>query len=51
VLAGQASEIITADLGINQRTVEKHRAAIMIVSGSSSLPALDRRALAVRAGR
>jgi len=46
VLAGQASKNIAADLGISQRTVENHRAAIMKRTGSKCLPALARMALA-----
>jgi two-component system, chemotaxis family, CheB/CheR fusion protein len=46
VLAGQPSKNIAADLGISQRTVEKHRASIMKRTGSHSLPALARLALA-----
>lgn len=46
VLSGQPSKNIAADLGISQRTVENHRAAIMRKSGSKSLPALARLALA-----
>jgi two-component system CheB/CheR fusion protein len=48
VLAGHPSKNIAADLGISQRTVENHRAAIMRKTGSSSLPALARLALAAK---
>ena len=47
VVAGEASKNIAIDLGISQRTVENHRAAIMKRTGSKSLPALARMALAV----
>lgn len=47
VLAGHPSKNIAADLGISQRTVDNHRAAIMRKTGSKSLPALVRTALAV----
>jgi two-component system, chemotaxis family, CheB/CheR fusion protein len=46
VLAGHPSKNIAADLDISQRTVENHRAAIMKKTGSTSLPALARLALA-----
>jgi two-component system CheB/CheR fusion protein len=46
VLAGYPSKNIAADLGISQRTVDNHRAAIMRKTGSKSLPALIRTALA-----
>jgi two-component system CheB/CheR fusion protein len=46
VLSGHPSKNIAADLGISQRTVENHRAAIMQKMGAKSLPALARLALA-----
>jgi two-component system CheB/CheR fusion protein len=46
VLAGHPSKNIAADLHISQRTVENHRASIMEKTGSKSLPALARLALA-----
>ena len=46
VLAGHPSKNIAADLGISQRTVENHRAAIMQKTGSRSIPALIRLAVA-----
>ena len=49
VLAGNPSKNIAADLGISQRTVENHRASIMKKTGSKSLPALARLALAAGA--
>jgi DNA-binding NarL/FixJ family response regulator len=46
VFAGYPSKNIAADLGISQRTVENHRASIMRKTGTRSLPALTRLALA-----
>jgi DNA-binding NarL/FixJ family response regulator len=46
VLAGHPNKNIAADLNINMRTVENHRARIMKRTGSKSLPALTQLALA-----
>jgi len=45
VLAGRPNKKIAGDLGISQRTVEAHRAAIMRKTGSRSLSELIRKAL------
>lgn len=50
VLDGHPSKNIAADLGISQRTVENHRAAIMRKTGSRSLPQLARLILALPHG-
>jgi two-component system CheB/CheR fusion protein len=42
VVDGQPSKNIAADLGISQRTVEKHRASIMDRTGARSIPDLAR---------
>jgi len=47
ILTGTPNKNIAADLGISQRTVESHRASVMIKTGCKTLPALVR--LAVRA--
>jgi two-component system, chemotaxis family, CheB/CheR fusion protein len=46
VLSGHHSKNIAADLRISQRTVENHRNLIMKKTGSKSLPALARLAMA-----
>jgi two-component system CheB/CheR fusion protein len=50
VLSGQPSNNIAADLGVSQSTVENHRAAVMKKTGSRSIPALIRLALAAVPG-
>ncbi len=45
VVAGQPSKNIAMDLGISQRTVENHRAAMMRKTGVKSIPALARLAI------
>lgn len=42
VLAGHPSKVIAFDLGISQRTVENHRAAIMRKTATRSIPMLIR---------
>jgi len=46
VLSGSSSKNIATDLGISRRTVENHRALVMKKTGSKSLRALGRLALA-----
>ena len=50
VLAGHPSKNIAADLGISQRTVENHRAAIMHRMGVRSLPELARQVMVADGG-
>jgi two-component system CheB/CheR fusion protein len=45
VLEGHPTKNIAVDLGISQRTVDNHRAAIMRKTGSKSIPELVRTAL------
>ncbi|MCC7051661.1 MAG: hypothetical protein IT355_00250 [Gemmatimonadaceae bacterium] len=45
VIAGHPSKRIAAVLGISQRTVENHRASIMLRTGAASVPALAQLAL------
>jgi two-component system CheB/CheR fusion protein len=51
ILASQPNKNIAADLGISQRTVEHHRASIMEKTGSKSLLALARLALAAETAK
>ena len=46
VIQGRPNKIIADDLGISQRTVESHRAAVMKRVGVKSLPDLVRLVMA-----
>jgi two-component system, chemotaxis family, CheB/CheR fusion protein len=50
ILEGEPNKSIAADLGISQRTVENHRASIMVKTGTKSLPALARMAMTALGG-
>jgi DNA-binding CsgD family transcriptional regulator len=45
VLAGRANKVIAWEIGISQRTVENHRAAVMARTGAKSIPELARFAI------
>jgi two-component system, chemotaxis family, CheB/CheR fusion protein len=51
VVQGRPNKIIAHDLGISQRTVENHRAAVMKRTGVSSVPDLIRLVMAAADGR
>jgi two-component system CheB/CheR fusion protein len=51
VVAGHPNKNIAADLSISQRTVESHRAAVMLRTACKSIPALARLALAAAGGQ
>jgi two-component system, LuxR family, response regulator FixJ len=48
IVEGQANKVIALELGISERTVEKHRENIMLKTGARSLPALARMVMIFR---
>jgi FixJ family two-component response regulator len=48
IVQGQSNKVIAIDIGVSQRTIDNHRAAIMKKMGVSSAPALIKRAIAAR---
>jgi two-component system CheB/CheR fusion protein len=50
VVQGRPNKIIADDLGISQRTVENHRAAVMKRTGVASIPDLIRLVMAAADG-
>jgi two-component system response regulator FixJ len=45
LMAGRSNKVIAHDLGISPRTVESHRANLMLKSGAQNLPGLVRMAV------
>ena len=50
IVQGRPNKIIADDLGISQRTVENHRAAVMRRTGAATLPDLIRLVMAAADG-